>query len=473
MKYHLSEDGVARVCKAENGGCPYKDAEHFSTQKAARKYFEKTQQSFASIGRTLSHKMKLSSDSEKLIDDLYEMGFTPYVVGGSVRDSMLSGEIPKDVDIEVFGVSDMDALEKSLKKGRYPVDSVGKSFGVLKTKLKNGDDIDISMPRKDSKIFDGHKGFDVEVDPNLTLAEAAGRRDFTINSLYYSREKEEIIDPYGGVADYKNGVLRHINDHFGEDPLRVLRGVQFASRFKMKLHEDTAEKSRDLLSEFDSISSERFQTEFEKMFTKGDVTWGLEALRETGWDKKFGLGNVNPSWGNRVQESISRAKELNEDTAVFGASKLLAAMPSAEHNAVNAFLTGEKRQKKALDLIQLQDPSELTPKGVNAWTRQVWRSKKLSAKDHFIKSGNNEVREIAEKLGIFDKPKEDFINGEMILKLGDRKPGPWVGNALQRANAAQDNALFTDKEGAERWLKKWGKELFAEASDRPQKLIVK
>lgn len=454
MKYHLSADGEPRVCRAEKGKCPYADSEHFTNLKSAREEFERRNKTFA-IPREegLSHVMPLSDETSKLIDSLYGVGFEPYVVGGSVRDSLLSGAIPKDIDIEVFGVRDMASLEKSLQKAGYSVDSVGESFGVLKTKLNNGEDIDISMPRRDSKTQDGHRGFEVEVDPTMTLEEAAGRRDFTINSLYYSKRDEKILDPYEGVLDYRAGVLRHINEHFGEDPLRVLRGVQFASRFKMKLHDDTAAESQKLLKEYDTISPERFQTEFEKMFTKGDVAWGLNALHDTRWDRKFHLNAMNPQLPALTQRAIDRAKNADEDSAVFGAARLLSAVPPAHREAVaDAFLTNNKRQKKALSLIDVRGPVDNSELNVNAWTRQLWRAKKLTSKDFYLLHGNEGLKIAAEKMGVFEKPIVDYVTGDMVLSQGNKKPGVWVGEVLKRANAAQDAGVFGDKASAQRWL---------------------
>lgn len=473
MKFHLSADGDPRICNATQGKCPYSDAEHFTSAEAARVYFESKNSPFTRKTE-IKHKMSLSDSASKLLDDLYEAGFDPYIVGGSVRDSILSGEVPKDIDIEVFGVNDIDTLGNTLSKMGYRMDEVGKSFGVLKTRLKDGDDIDISMPRRDSKVNEGHTGFEIQVDPTLTIEEAAGRRDFTINALYYSKKNGHIIDPFGGIEDFRNERLRHINDHFGEDPLRVVRGVQFAARFKMNLDSSTVQLSQELLKEFESISSERFQTEFEKMFSKGDVKWGLKALEDTGWGEKFHIDKAAQNYSTTIQGAIDRAKALNEDPVVFGAGQLLRTVNFAhQKDTVGYLIAGEKRQEKALKLLKISDPRELSAKSLNAWSRQLWRKEKLTPKDYYIFKGNQAMRAAAEEMGIFEKPQADFITGDMILKLADKKPGPWVGNVLQRANAAQDNGIFTDRKGAEKWLSKWGEKLVAEAPNTPQPVISK
>ncbi len=112
-------------------------------------------------------------------------------IGGSVRDMLL--DVPsKDIDIEVFGL-DADELVGILSQfGK--VDAVGKSFGVLKVQMK-GKDYDFSLPRRENKEGRGHKGFMVAVDPNMSLAEASKRRDFTINAISYNPLTEIYYDP--------------------------------------------------------------------------------------------------------------------------------------------------------------------------------------------------------------------------------------------------------------------------------------
>ena len=106
-----------------------------------------------------------------------------FLVGGCVRDALL-GLPQKDFDIEVFGI-DYPRLTTELSRfGR--IDLVGRSFGVVKLTLAGGETFDFSLPRRDSKIGPGHKGFSIQFDPTITPCEAASRRDFTINSLMFN-----------------------------------------------------------------------------------------------------------------------------------------------------------------------------------------------------------------------------------------------------------------------------------------------
>jgi tRNA nucleotidyltransferase/poly(A) polymerase len=284
------------------------------------------------------------------------------------------------------------------------------------------------------------------------MEDAAGRRDFTINSLYYSHSGRLVKDPYGGLEDYRRGELRHINEHFAEDPLRVIRGAQFAARFKMKLAPDTARMCADLRGEFSSLPNERLQTEFEKMLSKGDVTYGLATLKQTGWDADLKLAELPSGVGAEVNASIARAKSLDEDATVFGAGKILADSDKASRSFIaNYMVTGDKRQRKAISLATVEGPKAQSSKEVKAWGREIARGG-LTPKDYYIVSGNEEVRDAAVKANCFDAPIPDILTGAKVLKYSEQKPGPWVGKLLREASQAQDDEVFTDDAGAKAWL---------------------
>ena len=149
------------------------------------------------------------------------------LVGGCVRDALL-GKEPKDFDLECFGIS-ADDLQRTLGE-RFALDLVGLSFGVIKLHHL---DIDVAIPRRETKLGLGHRAFEMAYDPSLTLAEASARRDFTVNAIYQDPLTGETLDPWNGRADLANSVLRRVSDHFREDPLRVLRGMQFVARFDL------------------------------------------------------------------------------------------------------------------------------------------------------------------------------------------------------------------------------------------------
>lgn len=208
----------------------------------------------------------------------------PLLVGGCVRD-VLCGLVPKDFDIEVYGLDPRDLQRLLAPLGA--TDPVGRSFGVIK--LRAGDsEYDISLPRRETKTGAGHRGFAVGVDPELPVAEALARRDFTINAIAWDPFSGELLDPHGGVADLAAGRLRHTSAAFAEDPLRVLRGMQFAARFDLAITPETAALCESIGETFRELPAERVWGEWQKWATLARrPAAGLRVLRETGWLRHF------------------------------------------------------------------------------------------------------------------------------------------------------------------------------------------
>lgn len=210
---------------------------------------------------------------------LAEGGGHGYLVGGCVRDLLL-GLSPKDFDIEAYGLNmkQMQRLLADLGKSQQ----VGKSFGVIKLWL-DGREIDIALPRREQKVEPGHRGFSIAFDPKLEPEEASSRRDFTINAMMLDPLSMQLLDFHGGQDDLEHGVLRHISAAFAEDALRVLRAMQFASRFKLRLADETARLSRQLLPEAATLAVERIWQEWAKWAAGQHPSMGLAVLEQSGW----------------------------------------------------------------------------------------------------------------------------------------------------------------------------------------------
>ena len=207
-------------------------------------------------------------------------GGRAFYVGGCVRDCLL-GKTPKDIDIEIYGLSPKK-IEAILRK-RFRVEIVGKSFGVW---ILKGCDIDVSMPRRERKNGEGHKAFVIEGDPFMSHEEACARRDFTINAILQDILTGEIIDPYNGKRDLEQKILRHTSSRFSEDSLRVLRAMQFAARFNFDVAPETVELCSSI--PFENLPCERVFEEWNKMLLKGVcISKGLNFLRDCGWVKYF------------------------------------------------------------------------------------------------------------------------------------------------------------------------------------------
>ncbi|MBS1787256.1 MAG: CCA tRNA nucleotidyltransferase [Acidobacteria bacterium] len=210
-----------------------------------------------------------------------EIGGRALLVGGWVRD-FARGVESVDYDIEVYGVE--AAALRALLDQRGRVDAVGEAFTVYKVRLREGRKrfvVDVSLPRHESKIGRGHRGFVVTGDPHMSFAEAARRRDFTINSMMYDPLADEYIDIYGGREDLQRGIIRVADPAtFIEDSLRVLRAMQFAARFEFTIDPATVELCRSI--DLSDLPAERIWAEMEKWLFAARPSLGLHAARELG-----------------------------------------------------------------------------------------------------------------------------------------------------------------------------------------------
>lgn len=199
--------------------------------------------------------------TKRIAEAVDKAGGQAYFVGGYVRD-MLMGEGGKDIDVEIHGISP-DKL-KEILSSLGELAEYGESFGIFGLK---GYSIDIAMPRKESCRGKGHRDFDIFVDPHIGTLGAARRRDFTINAMMQNVLTGEIIDHFGGRDDLENRIIRHIDpSSFVEDPLRVLRGAQFAARFEFSVAKETIELCKDM--DISTLPKERIMGELEKAMLK-------------------------------------------------------------------------------------------------------------------------------------------------------------------------------------------------------------
>ena len=174
-----------------------------------------------------------------IAEQVHEIGGRALLVGGCVRDELLS--IPcYDIDCEIHGVEPEKLKDLLLQIGA--IDETGSVYGIYTLK---GSGLDIALPRRERRTGPGHKDFEVHVEPFLSPEAAAARRDFTVNAIMRDALTGEYVDPFGGMEDLKNGILRAVpGGQFEEDPLRVLRGAQFAARFHLAPDDETIEKMR-------------------------------------------------------------------------------------------------------------------------------------------------------------------------------------------------------------------------------------
>jgi tRNA nucleotidyltransferase (CCA-adding enzyme) len=219
-----------------------------------------------------------------LVDALPEAGI--YAVGGSVRDGVLA-ELgrpqpnPPDLDYLVTGIRLDDLLERLAAHGRAEL--VGASFGVIKF-TRGPETVDVALPRRERSTGPHHRDFVVESSPDIRLEEDLSRRDFRVNMLARNVRTGEIIDPHGGRADLEFRRLDALREAaFEEDPLRILRGAQFAARFELQPTPATLAAMRVAAEHVPTVAPERIADELEKLLTLAPrPSVGLELLRDTG-----------------------------------------------------------------------------------------------------------------------------------------------------------------------------------------------
>ena len=193
-----------------------------------------------------------------------------YLVGGAVRDEIMNRPI-NDYDYCIVGLSAVEVLKLFPEALSY-----GKSFPVFNI---NGNEY--ALARKEIKTSLGHKGFDVIADKNITIEEDLLRRDITINSIAKDILTGEYIDPFRGVEDIKNKIIRATSNAFIEDPLRVYRVARFAAQLNFEVSEDTIDLMKQINAELDTLSVERIYTELVKVFKSAKPSKFFEVLRKS------------------------------------------------------------------------------------------------------------------------------------------------------------------------------------------------
>jgi tRNA nucleotidyltransferase (CCA-adding enzyme) len=439
-----------------------------------------------------------------------------YLVGGCVRDALAGLPPGKDFDVEVFGLDYEQLMAALARWGR--TDLVGRSFGVVKLSTSSGHSYDFTLARKDSKVAAGHKGFDVAFDPALSPQEAAARRDFTINSIMYDPRARQVLDFFGGLADLKGRILRHTSAAFSEDPLRVLRGMQFAGRFELRAAPETAELARRMKGSFAELAVERVREEWFKWAQRSRLpSAGLRFLAETEWidhspEIKALIGTPQePEWHPEGDvfthtchccDALARLPEWRESDGEAKAVYMLAVLahdfgkPATTHRAVKdgrerivspgheeagvgptqAFL---ERIRAPLvfgqriiplvrnHLIHLDTVSDrairrlarrLAPESIEGLCLVMTAdSMGRPPRPATVPENVKILLARAHELEVRHKPPPPILQGRHLLELG-MAPGPRMGAILDKAYEAQLEGVFADLEAALQWAQKEIKE---------------
>lgn len=451
----------------------------------------------------------------KIVHELHAAGYRALVVGGAVRDALV-GLTPKDFDIEVYGIA-YDRLAGIIARhGR--VDLVGKSFGVVKLHTPEGE-YDFSVPRRDSKFGVHHRDFHASFDPAIDPRQAASRRDFTINAMAWDPVNGELLDFFGGAEDLRNHVLRATSDAFAEDPLRVLRGMQFACRFDLRLDERTAALCRTIVDQYDTIAGERIADEFMKWAVKASRPGRIaEYLNDSGWDVHFpeiaALAGVpqDPEWHPEGDVSthtmlvVDAAARIAVRDGLAGDGRAVLLFAALAHDfgkpsttmlrerdgrlrwtswgheplggpMARAFL--ERIHIKAAIINQVVPLVEnhlahtsigrdVTPRAVRrlalrlapATIEQLMRLIEADSSGRpplpaGLPEAAARIRDVARQQAVERGPQAPLILGRHVLPYFQGKPGPHIGQVTHAAYEAQMDGEFSDEAGALAWLERY------------------
>ncbi len=452
-------------------------------------------------------KNQIEKKASRVIALLLDAGASDcLMIGGYVRDRLM-GIRSKDIDIEVYGI-DYREMVKVLRP-HFHVGLVGRSFGTLKV----DNQIDLSIPRRESKRGLGHRGFEVRPDPTMTPRDAAARRDFTINAIGM-RIDGSYCDPFDGRADLKKGRLRATTEAFCEDPLRVLRGMQFAARFDFDMEPRTVELCRRVIEEFETLSPERIWGEWQKWATTAKTpSRGLHLLRETGWIRHFpeieqlvGMPQ-NPRWHpegdvfTHTCHVCDQAAHLAIEKEMDSRSRTILLFAALCHDFGKALTTtrnergdyishghagesplraasffermrapkwvfenvGPLIQEHMMPLaFQHREPSEravrrlahrLQPSNIFMWAT-LCQADSRGCPPHEQRMDISPWIRQAEKLALRDAAPEPILKGRHLLEEG-MSPGPAMGKVLEAAFQAQLDGEFDDLPTARRWLREF------------------
>ena len=405
--------------------------------------------------------------------DIRSAGGRAFLVGGWVRDALL-GKDCRDYDIEVYDLT-QDELVPILKKyGRTNL--VGKAFGVIHLAMK-GLSLDFSFPRTESKVGYGHRGFVVHTDEKLSFKEAALRRDFTINAMGMELPELTLCDPYGGIDDLKKGLLRHVGPAFVEDSLRILRGVQFASRFALTLSPETVELCRTLT--LADLSVERLFEEFKKWLLKpGKPSLGLRAFLDIRLNEFFpevfplrdsweDLGEMLDNMENARRALVAEGNALSESQSMeFAFASFLCGNPETSLKFLER-ITNESHLLKNVPLL-LGAYSEL-PLGIVSDVPSLRRLAvkldglkllcllvKATPRKFYAAAGDAEFPEklwqVAADFDLLDIVPQPYLTGKMLMELGV-KPGKQMGEIIKQSFELQLDGKIKNVDDAVAWAR--------------------
>lgn len=374
------------------------------------------------------------------------------IVGGFVRDLML-GLKPKDADVEVYGVAPAEVVAL-LNKMFGSVNEAGKAFGVLKVAIGDGLELDVSIPRRESKSGLGHTGFLVNSDPSLDITEAARRRDFSVNAMAMDPLTGAIFDPFGGLEDVKAKTLRVTDPaKFVEDPLRVLRAMQFLARLEFAVDPESERLMRGMVERgvLSELPRERITGEFEKLLSKANrPSIGLEFARKNGIIEATFPGAAVPDW-DEWKTRLDRAAHAPRHAAL---AAFVSGFDDASREPVIGSLSIRNRDADAVrSILEVAAHPEASTKNAANDARRTLRRIRPAAPDAYAAylRATGRAQE-AERFSALVRDErlnaDDLLQGRDLIDIFRLKPGPRFREIIAAVEAARDEGTVETREQA-------------------------
>ena len=387
-----------------------------------------------------------------VLKDIKKEGGKGVIIGGSVRDAIL-GKKAKDIDVEVYGLPGEKLSEILGRHGK--VNLVGKQFGVYKTRLNGvAYDIDFSLPRREYKVSTGHKGFDVKPDPSMGYVDAAKRRDFTINTIGYDPLEKTVYDPHGGIEALKKGVIKMTDPNaFKDDPLRVLRMAQFASRFGFDVDPETLKHAKEA-PELETLPSERILEEFKKALLRAKKpSIFLDQLEKAGTiDRIFPeiKGSLEDLKKNMDAAAAKRTGNEEEDFVLMLAAMVLNLPWNTALKFIERFVKETDVKDNVKDIYEAVKKAQAgfpaTDSEIRRWLSTIKKSNidilRRVMPIEFGSKADALFRKVDELLPSI----EPIVMGRDLQALGVA-PGPTMGRILKQLHQKQLDGEFKDLEG--------------------------
>jgi len=401
---------------------------------------------------------------DKIFSKLQQHSIKPIIVGGFIRDTFL-GLTSKDIDIELYNTDSLESIEKILIEfGK--VNSVGKSFGVLKLTIDDLN-LDFSLPREDSKITKGHKGFVIKTKTSLTFKEAASRRDFTINAMGYDVIAKKILDPYNGKKDLQNKILRAVDlGKFAEDPLRVLRAVSFSARFYLNIDDKLFQLCKDMFEKglVTELPRERIFEEMKKLLLKSKKpSHGLYLLKKISGFMFFNeFYTLNTQEYKDILDAIDRAVHITQNKSDKEKITIFLALLCHKFSIEKKYSFLEKltNQKKLIEnVIKFSTIDFDIEKQTNYTLYHLATQINISLYVLYLLSlyptKKQEIKKLitkAKELEIFYKKLDPLVKGKDLITLG-LQPSKTFSKILKDLYEKQMQEEFKNKNEALKYLK--------------------